>query len=163
MLGPSLQRCKCQDFLFVFVDIIHIPRANASMFSIGPVLKRLWDNYSLSQWLKDFYCCDTSSGLPKCARKGECKLKTSPIQFCKIGLVLNGVHQFLPVVQGEAYVTAAFIYTLPKILPAGVKVYKAFAEHKRSSPLAKGVSWSHTAVDFHFWSSSVSQERSRCS
>lgn len=89
----------------------HIPKTSTSMFSIGPGLKRLLDNnYSSSQsgWKNFILLCllpviHPCGFLNVCgARKGECSLGMAPIQLCKIGLVLNGVHEFLPVVQWEA-------------------------------------------------------------
>lgn len=74
-----------------------------------------------------------------------------------------GFTSFYQWFSGKLSTTAASIDALTKILTCHCwtpEAYLAFTEHKWSLPLAmRVISWCHIAVDFHFWSSSVSREK----
>lgn len=97
------QRGKTPSFGFVLPSSGHILTTNKTMFTIRPLLKGLEDNKHSKRGLATFYTAVFSSFddphffLNLCgATKGECRPGVAPILLCKIGLVLNGVHQFLP-------------------------------------------------------------------
>lgn len=120
------------------------------------------------KWCSEFYtavsssCDDPHGFLNLCgARKGECSLGMAPILLCKMGLVLNGVHQFLPCRGSMGSLVLLLLPLIHLLRSLSAAANQAFTEHKRSFPLAKGmIIWSVIAVHFHSWSSSSSQEKS---
>lgn len=96
-------------FFYVFMDMDmdkheHVQhRSNAQRRRDNYSLSwKGWKTFSTAVFLFLWYILVASWVCVCTARKGEYKLVMFPIQLCKIGLVLNGVHQFLPVVQWEA-------------------------------------------------------------
>lgn len=94
-LVVTVRHGKCQ-YVCSWISSGHIPKTSTSMFSICPMLERLFNsNYSSSQNILIAFCMCVET------EKVNTLLKMAPIHLCKIGLVLNGVYQFLPVFHWE--------------------------------------------------------------